>query len=166
MDTKVYQYTNIYQSIPIYTNQFVDTSSFSIVTSHRQKTWQTPYKNGTCSYYPYTIVTYYTRIIVTHCTHFIVTILPLNTSPLRWSFVGNKSAPGQIHLLEPGSCILLQASGFKAMPVLINDQSEKCIITDMSFRFHLAWAPRPLANWNTDILSAFSVLFSACYCAL
>ena len=26
----------------------------------------------------------------------------------------NKSAPGQIHLLEPGSCILLQVSGFKA----------------------------------------------------
>ena len=40
---------------------------------------------------------------------------------LKWH---NKSAPGQIHLLEPGSCILLQASGFKAMPVLITDQSE------------------------------------------
>ena len=75
---------------------------------------------------------------------------------LKWH---NKSAPGQIHLLEPGSCILLQVSGFKAMPVLINDQSEKCIITDMHFRFHLVWARDPLPTGIQTFCLLFQCFF-------
>ena len=36
------------------------------------------------------LVTHHTRSIVTHYTRSIVTNFPLNTSPLRWSFGGNK----------------------------------------------------------------------------
>ena len=78
----------------------------------------------------------------------------------------NKSAPGQIHLLEPGSCILLQASGFKAMPVLINDQSEKCIITDMSFRLFSLSPETPCQLEYRHFVCFFSAFFSMLLCII
>ena len=55
-----------------------------------KKNVTTPYEIATCSYDPYTTVTHSSRFIVTHHIRSIVTNFHLNTSPLRWSFGGNK----------------------------------------------------------------------------
>ena len=101
--------THIPSSMMKMTIDSVEISSISIVTYHCQKTSpprmklaharMTHIPSSLYSNPPYTlhrnpsntiIVTHHTHPIVTHHTRSTVTNFRLNTSPLRWSFGGNK----------------------------------------------------------------------------